>query len=112
MEQDRERYFMEHIVGRVGATERARGRAQAEGSVVFDWVMVILGSLFLAGLHIDGWAHNHGKVDQSFFTPWHAIFYSGFLLLAGALGGVIARNRLYGYSWARSTPHGYEYALP
>jgi hypothetical protein len=34
------------------------------------------------GTYIDGWAHNHSR-PESFFTPWHAITYSG--LVAGVL---------------------------
>ena len=26
---------------------------------------------------LDGWAHAHGAVDNTFFTPWHAILYIG-----------------------------------
>ena len=64
---------------------RARSRAcppQAIGGLAFDWLMVGLSTIFLGGLYLDGWAHNHGKVDQSFFTPWHAFFYAGFALTA------------------------------
>ena len=41
----------------------------------------VLGMLFglwaIIGLFFDGWAHSHQKPD-SFFTPWHAVLYSGF----------------------------------
>lgn len=41
----------------------------------------VLGILFglwaIIGLFLDGWAHSHQKPD-SFFTPWHAVLYSGF----------------------------------
>src|SRR6266566_3590952 len=47
-------------------------------SVRFDWIVVLLEAWWVGGLFVDGWAHEHGKVDQSFFTPWHAILYSGF----------------------------------
>lgn len=40
--------------------------AQAE---TFDWLMVVLSTFFVSGLLLDGWAHAHGKVDNSFFTP-------------------------------------------
>lgn len=40
-----------------------------------------LGMLFgvwaIIGLFLDGWAHSHQKPD-SFFTPWHAVLYTGF----------------------------------
>jgi hypothetical protein len=46
----------------------------AVGGLAFDWVMMSLSLLFLGGLYLDGWAHNHGRVDDSFFTIWHAFF--------------------------------------
>ena len=45
----------------------------------FDWVMAVLSAWLLGGAFVDGWAHTHGKVDTTFFTPWHAAFYTGFL---------------------------------
>lgn len=35
----------------------------------------------ILGLFLDGWAHNNGK-PESFFTPWHGLFYSGFTATA------------------------------
>ena len=43
----------------------------------FDWLMTTLALWFIGGLFLDGWAHTHGQVDESFFTPWHAVLYSG-----------------------------------
>ena len=54
------------------AAEQAR--PQAIGGLAFDWLMVGLSTIFLGGLYLDGWAHNHGKVDQSFFTPVARLF--------------------------------------
>ena len=36
-----------------------------------------------AGIFIDGWAHINLTSLEIFFTPWHAVFYSGFLTTAG-----------------------------
>jgi hypothetical protein len=94
---------------------RTSAVAQAEkaaiGGLRFDWMMVILSTVFVGGLFLDGWAHNHGRVDQSFFTPWHAFFYGGFLLTAAALIGVIVVNRLRGYDLFVSIPDGYKTTL-
>jgi len=73
--------------------------------------MAMLGLIFLCGLFVDGWAHNHHRVDQSFFTPWHAIFYSGFALLAAFTVGTMVRNHRAGYAWAKSLPHGYGWSF-
>ena len=34
----------------------------------FDWMMVAVSFWFVGGLFLDGWAHNNGRVDNSFFT--------------------------------------------
>ena len=54
----------------------------------------LLTAWLVGGLFLDGWAHAHGKVDQSFFTPWHAVFYSGFAAVALALLANIAWRRI------------------
>lgn len=59
----------------------------------FDWVMSVLGVLLVAGVFQDGWAHNHGRVDQSFFTPWHAVLYGIMALNGFVLGAVAVYNR-------------------
>lgn len=42
-----------------------------------------LGWWLTAGIFVDGWAHNRfGESLETFFTPWHALFYSGFLAVA------------------------------
>jgi hypothetical protein len=63
------------------------GAAGAIASAVFGtWVVV--------GLFVDGWAHIAGK-PESFWTPWHAVLYSGFLTGAGwfALASHLDRRR-------------------
>jgi hypothetical protein len=85
--------------------------ARPIGGVRYDWMMALLSALFLGGLYLDGWAHNHGRVDQSFFTPWHAFFYGGFALTALVLGATMALNRRRGISWRQSVPAGYGLAL-
>ncbi len=76
-------------------------------SARFDWWMAVLASLVAAGMFQDGWAHNHGLVDQSFFTPWHAVLYgtmalNGLVLLACGL-----RNLRRGYRFGSGLPYGY-----
>lgn len=59
---------------------------------------MLLGSWLLIGLFIDGWAHNNLDASlETFFTPWHGVFYSGFTACAGWLSwvsfGPAARGR-------------------
>jgi hypothetical protein len=84
---------------------------QAIGSSGYDWTVVLLSFWFLAGAFVDGWAHNHIPELESFFTPWHVVFYSGFLAVSGFLMATLVRNHAKGYSWRRAMPPGYELSL-
>lgn len=44
-------------------------RHDVAGTVFSLWIVL--------GLFLDGWAHNAGK-PEDFWTPWHAVLYSGF----------------------------------
>lgn len=77
----------------------------------FDWLMAGLSALFLGGLWVDGWAHFHGKVDSSFFTVWHLVFYSAFALTALTLGVRQWRGIGAGYAFSRALPKGYGLSL-
>jgi hypothetical protein len=69
--------------------------------------MALLSAWLVGGLFLDGWAHAHGKVDQSFFTPWHAVFYSGFAAVALALFATLVRRRSQTKTWRAAIPSGY-----
>lgn len=93
------------------ATQPATRPRAAVGGLAYDWLMAGLSTIFLGGLYLDGWAHNHGKVDQSFFTPWHAFFYAGFALTALALLTTAAINWRRGHRGRAALPAGYGLAL-
>lgn len=66
----------------------------------------------MTGLFMDGWAHNHIPELETFFTPWHAVFYSGYALTAlTLLGIVLRRKKIMGSSFSSAIPHGYAPAL-
>src|SRR5690242_6552302 len=48
----------------------------------FDWTMIVVSVWWLGGLFIDGWAHSNIPQLETFFTPWHAALYSGYLAVA------------------------------
>jgi hypothetical protein len=81
------------------------------GGMGYDWVYSLLASVLIGGVFLDGWAHNHGKVDQSFFTPWHAVLYSGFAILAAFLVLTLVINHASGLPWRRAYPPGYGAAV-
>jgi hypothetical protein len=91
----------------------------------FDWAMAGLSIWWMGGLFIDGWAHSNIPQLETFFTPWHAIFYSGFFAVATALvvrvllnlrqaAGpqvswvALIRQSLADRSWLKAIPRGYE----
>lgn len=80
-------------------------------NIRLDWTMALISCAIVFGLYIDGWAHNHGFVDDSFFTPWHALLYgavglSGLVLIAHHFRNV---NR--GFRWSKALPAGYTLSL-
>ena len=50
-----------------------------------DLVVALAGLWPTAGLYLDGWAHTHVPEMETFFTPWHAVLYSGFVVHACSL---------------------------
>src|SRR6266571_8075431 len=86
-------------------------RESPQSSIKFDRLMIILVCWFVGGLFIDGWAHNHGLVDKTFFTPWHALLYSGYVANAALLTFTFVRNHLRGQRWSEAIPDGYQLAL-
>jgi hypothetical protein len=84
---------------------------QASGGSGYDWTVVLLSGWFVGGLFLDGWAHHHIPELESFFTPWHAVFYTGFLAVAGFLMATLVRNHAKGYPWRHAMPPGYELAV-
>lgn len=45
----------------------------------FAWRATLANTWILVGLFIDGYFHIHDPELESFFTPWHAVLYSGVL---------------------------------
>jgi hypothetical protein len=94
-----------------GRTRAPKEIAPVPASIGFDWAMAVLSAVFVGGLFLDGWAHTHGRVDQSFFTPWHAVFYAGYGAVASALLASLLRTHAPGRPWRRAVPPGYGLSL-
>src|SRR5215813_14259640 len=99
------------LTARPNAPAQPAARERPLGGLRFDWTMVLLSAWFLGGLYLDGWAHTHGKVDQSFFTPWHAVLYSGQLVVMLFLEAEWLRNRFAGRAARLALPAGYGLSL-
>lgn|SRR5574341_1618217 len=81
-------------------------------SARFDWLMGLLSAWLIAGLYLDGWAHGTFRDEiETFFTPWHAVLYSGLLVSGMALVAQFIGNVRRGYHWTRALPRGYRLSL-
>jgi hypothetical protein len=89
----------------------AAREARPRGEPRFDWLIVALSAWWLGGLYLDGWAHIHVPALETFFTPWHAVLYSGFAACALALLVTLVRNLRRGYPWRKALPAGYGLSL-
>lgn len=76
-----------------------------------DWVMAGLTVVLVGGFYVDLWAHSHGRVDDTFFTPWHAILYAGALAIGAVLLVFAIRRRAGGTAWRQTLPDGYGLSL-
>lgn len=70
-------------------------------------VTVSLAAWLIVGLFVDGWAHNNQPELESFFTPWHAIFYSGFAATAFWMVNMVRQRINADRSARQSVPGGY-----
>jgi len=74
--------------------------------------MVGFGAWILCGLFLDSWAHLHlASSLETLLTPWHFVFYGGFLACAAFLLTVAWLNHARGYPWRSALPAGYEQCL-
>lgn len=86
-------------------------RERIEATLGQHYMTILLGSWLLLGIFVDGYAHRH-NVLETFFTPWHAILYSGFLASACWMISIVYRNRLrHGRTWSGSMPRGYGFGM-
>ena len=79
-------------------------------SLGFDYAVGACSVWIASGFFLDAWAHGHVPVE-TFFTPYHGVFYSGMLAMIVVLSVFIVRNRLRGYGWVDTVPRPYRLAL-
>jgi len=77
-----------------------------------DLVTVLLATWLIGGIGLDGWAHsNLERQLESFFTPWHAVFYSGFVATALWVLWLVQTRRADHVTWTQAVPRGYGLGL-
>jgi hypothetical protein len=75
------------------------------------YITILFGMWLIGGIFVDGYAHNHGVVE-TFFTPWHAILYSGFIASGIWMTWLLyLSRRATGLPWTQAAPVGYGLGL-
>ena len=92
------------------AAAQASSVSLPRASVRMDWLVILAGSWLGFGLYWDGWAHGYGLPD-SFWTIWHAVFYSGFVVTALAILAPVVLAYPRGTSW-RAGLEAWRAAIP
>jgi hypothetical protein len=87
------------------------GQVRLRVSYRTDLVTVLLAAWVLVGLLLDAWAHNNIAGLESFFTPWHAVLYSGFIAIAVWMCRIVWGNVRAGRRGIAATPVGYGLAV-
>jgi hypothetical protein len=72
-----------------------------------DLTTAVLGVWFTVGLFLDAWAHNNVPDLETFFTPWHAVFYSGFVATAAWIAWASRESLLAARRDLRALPRAY-----
>jgi hypothetical protein len=73
---------MSQIAGATGWPGRERTLARPRSNWAQDMITALLSGWVVTGMVLDAWAHQNVSQLESFFTPWHAVLYSGFLAVA------------------------------
>ncbi len=75
-----------------------------------DFAIAFCGLWLAAGFMWDSWAHLHVGVE-TFFTPYHAVFYAAMVGASIAFSVAAARNYRLGYRFPQLLPIAYRRAL-
>jgi hypothetical protein len=78
------------------------------GGTRFDLLFGLGALWYVTGAYLDSWAHNNIPQLETFWTPWHGVFYAGVLAILCLMFGTMFVNRQRGAaSWQKSVPAGY-----
>jgi hypothetical protein len=76
--------------GRAPASGRA---ARPRAGFGDDLAVALLATWVVGGLFLDGWAHVNRPGLETFFTPWHGVFYSGFVAATAVTARLVRRHQ-------------------
>src|SRR5438445_697876 len=93
-----------------GSFSEGRG-GSATRTTQFEWTVVLLCTWLMSGAYLDAWAHRHLARLETFFTPWHAVLYTGMFAVLAFLAINALRNQAKGKSLGEALPAGYGLSL-
>jgi hypothetical protein len=76
-----------------------------------DLITCVLATWLIEGLTMDAWAHTNQTKLETVVTPWHALFYGGFIATATWICLQIRNNIKAGRAGIGAVPIGYGVAL-
>jgi hypothetical protein len=71
-----------------------RDQTRPRTSWIDDMVLVLASGWVITGMVLDAWAHTH-QCLESFFTPWHGVLYSGFIVLMAWMAWIALARAYY-----------------
>ncbi|MEN3267719.1 hypothetical protein [Pseudonocardia sp.] len=86
---------------------RNSGEARPRASLRTNVITTVLSVWFTLGLFLDAYAHANFPQLETFFTPWHAVFYSGFAATAGWVLWTVWAHVQQGRRGIAAVPAGY-----
>ncbi len=101
---------MNAIRGTTQPESRIENNTRTRVSWGADLVTIVLGLWLIGGVFADGFAHNNLRNTlDSFFSPWHAILYSGFTATALWIAWLVSGQARAGLRGLNTLPIGYEW---
>lgn len=94
-----------------GSDAPSSGDRTPTASRAFEWTALALAVWLVGGAYLDAWAHSNLSNLETFFTPWHAVLYSGWFVNAVFLGWAWLRGIREGRSARAALPPGYGLSL-
>jgi hypothetical protein len=97
-------------VGTAGSPRTTGRPARPRAGWGDDLAAALLATWVVGGLFLDGWAHVNRPGLETFFTPWHGVFYAGFVAATAVTLRMVGRHQRGRFDPAR-VPAGYGLGL-
>jgi hypothetical protein len=83
------------------------GETRSQPTYRDDLITVLVCTWTAIGIFLDSYAHSNLTVPETFFTPWHAVFYTGYAATATWIAWLVWRNLRVGRRGLAAIPAGY-----